>query len=150
MITIKFDTSKQQTLDKYSLFLRFSGYDFRDNLAKIKSFWNRSYIPKTYEWEVPFCCWQEILELYKGVDIRYLNNPPTAQKVTKDSILNGLDFNGYDLYNYQLDGVKYGLEHTNFLLLDEQRIRKIITSNFISKVQKRTRELKTLFNNMWN
>ena len=44
--------------------------------------------------------------------------------MTSDDILNGMDFNGYNLYDYQLDGVRYGLNHHNFLLLDEQGLGK--------------------------
>ena len=45
-----------------------------------------------------------------------------------------MDFNGYNLYDYQLDGVQYGLNHHNFLLLDEQRIRKNFTNNNTCKI----------------
>ena len=134
MITIEFGMAEHQTLDKNSLFIKFYGKDFQDNLAKIKSFWNRTYLGKpTYEWEVPYSCFDEIRELYKGVDIRYLNEPPKAKFVTDDDILQGLDFNGFNLYDYQLEGVKFGLNHHNFLLLDEQRIRKNITNNLCSR-----------------
>lgn len=124
MITIEFGKAEKQSLDANSLFIRFFGNDFMDNLTKIKGFWNRIYHGKpNCEWEVPFSCFDEIKELYQGVDIKYLNEPPKARKVTDSDILEGIDLNGYTLYDYQLDGVKYGLNHHNFLLLDEQRIR---------------------------
>ena len=121
MVIIEFGMAETQTLDSNSLFLRFSGNDFNDNIAKIKGYWNRKYLPQTKEWEVPFSCWEEIKQLYSGSQIKYLNEPPKAKKITSDDILTGMDFNGYTLYDYQLDGVKYGLNHHNFLLLDEQR-----------------------------
>lgn len=134
MITIEFGAAENQTLDSNSLFIKVSGYDFKDNLAKIKSFWNRKYLSKTHEWEVPYSCLNEIKELFAGTEIRYLNQPPKAKFVDDKDILEGLDFNGYQLYDYQLDGVKYGLNHHNFLLLDEQRFRKDITVNNIGKI----------------
>ena len=109
-------------------------YITRENLDKIKSFWNRKYLKQTYEWEVPFSCWEEIKELYKNVEIKYLNEPPKAKLVTNNDIVNNMDFNGYNLYDYQLDGVQYGLNHHNFLLLDEQRIRKNFTNNNTRKI----------------
>lgn len=133
MITIEFGAAEKQSLDRNSLFIKFYGDDFQENLSKIKTYWNRIYHGKpSYEWEVPYSCFEEIKQLYKDTNIKYLNNPPKAQFVTDSDILEGLDFNGYNLYDYQLEGVKYGLNHHNFLLLDEQRIRKNFTINFFS------------------
>ncbi len=75
-----------------------------------------------------------VKELYKNVEIKYLNEPPKAKLVTNNDIVNNMDFNGYNLYDYQLDGVQYGLNHHNFLLLDEQRIRKNFTNNNTCKI----------------
>lgn len=121
MIIIEFGKAENQTLDRNSLFIKLQGYDFRQNLDKIKKYWNRHYLKDTAEWEVPFSCWGEIKQLFEGTQIKYINNPPKAKVVTDDDILTGMDFNGYNLYDYQLEGVRYGLNHTNFLLLDEQR-----------------------------
>lgn len=142
MITIEFGAAEHQTLDSNSLFMRFYGDDFRENLDKIKSFWNRTYIKETYEWEVPFSCWSEIKELYKDTPIRYLNQPPKARQVTDDDVLQGLDFNGYNLYDYQLEGVKFGLNHHNFLLLDEQGLGKTLQIISLARYKKEHRGLK--------
>ena len=65
MITIEFGAAEKQSLDRNSLFIRFYGDDFQDNLSKIKGFWNRIYHGKpNYEWEVPFSCFEEIKELF--------------------------------------------------------------------------------------
>ena len=132
MITIEFGKAERQSLEKGSMFIKMYGDDFKKSLERIKSYWNRVYISDTKEWEIPFSCFEEIKEIFSDTEIRYLNDIPKAKKVSDDDILNGLDFNGYNLYDYQLEGVKYGLNHQNFLLLDEQRIRKNITSNSIS------------------
>ena len=132
MITIEFGKAERQTLDKNSLFIKMYGNDFKQSLERIKAYWNRIYIPETREWEIPFSCFREIKEIFSDTEIRYLNEEPKAVIVTDDDIINGLDFNGYNLYDYQLEGVKYGLNHHNFLLLDEQRFRKVITSYYIS------------------
>ena len=138
MITIEFGKAENQTLDPNSLFIKLYGFDFKENLEKIKAYWNRTYLKETKEWEVPYSCIKEILNIFSNTEIRYLNEEPKAKFVTDADILEGLDFNGYNLYDYQLEGVKYGLNHHNFLLLDAQRTWKIITSNMFSQVQKGT------------
>ena len=120
MITIEFGAAEKQTLDANSMFIKMYGSDFKQSLERIKSYWNRIYLNQSKEWEVPFSCFEEIKQLFIDTEIKYLNNPPKAKLVDNDDILNGLDFNGYNLYNYQLDGVKYGVNHYNWLLLDEQ------------------------------
>ena len=120
MITIEFGKAENQNLDKNSLFIKMYGSDFEKNRDKMRNFWNRKWLISSKEWEVPFCCFEEIKQLYSDTEIRYLNEPPKAKIITNDEILNGIDFNGYNLFDYQLDGVKYGLNHQNFLLLDEQ------------------------------
>ena len=44
MLVIEFGKAEQQTLDSNSLFIRFVGPDFKENLDKIKKFWNRVYL----------------------------------------------------------------------------------------------------------
>lgn len=133
--------AEKQKLEANSLFIKFKfGYDtkgkqdFQNAMQIIKGYWNRVYLPKTYEWEVPFSCWEEIKQLYKDYEISYLNEPPKAKKVTDSEILEGMDFNGYNLFDYQLEGVKYGLNHHNYLLLDEQRIGKNATNHNYSQI----------------
>lgn len=142
MLVIEFGKAEQQTLDSNSLFIRFVGPDFKENLDKIKKFWNRVYLKSSKEWEVPFSCWQEIKELYANTYIQYINDPPKAKAVTDDDILTGLDFNGYNLYDYQLDGVKFGLNHHNFLLLDEQGLGKTLQIITLARYKKQHRNLK--------
>ena len=128
MIYFEFGKAETQTLERNSLFISYSfGWseqgkkDFNKAAEIIRTYWNRTYLPKTREWEVPMSCHEEIKELYKDFEIYYKNQPPKAKIVTNNDIINGMDFNGFNLYDYQLDGVRFGIEHTNFLLLDEQR-----------------------------
>lgn len=142
MVIIEFGKAEQLTLDTNSLFIRFVGPDFKDNVDKIKKFWNRKYLKESKEWEVPFSCWEEIKELYANTYIKYINEPPKAKFVTDDDILNGLDFNGFNLYDYQLEGVKFGLNHHNFLLLDEQGLGKTVQLLTLARYKKQHRNLK--------
>lgn len=141
MVFFEFGKAEKQTLERNSVFISFKfGWDtkgkeeFSKAITIIKQYWNRVYHPNTNEWEVPFSCYEEIKQLYNGYEIYYKNDPPKAKIITQDDIVNGMDFNGFNLYDYQLEGVKYGLNHTNWLLLDEQGLRKNITSNNISKI----------------
>ena len=120
MVIIEFGMAETQSLDSNSLFLRFSGSDFKQNVDRIKNYWNRKYLPENKEWEVPF----------------------RAKVVTSDDILNGMDFNGYNLYDYQLDGVRYGLNHHNFLLLDEQGLGKTLQIITLARYKKLHQGLK--------
>lgn len=142
MVIIEFGKAETQTLDSNSLFLKFMGNDFKDNINKIKTFWNRKYLKDTHEWEVPFSCWEEIKQLYAGTFIRYINDPPKAKLVSDSDILEGMDFNGYNLYDYQLEGVKFGLNHHNFLLLDEQGLGKTLQIITLARYKKLHRGLK--------
>ena len=142
MVIIEFGMAETQSLDSNSLFLRFSGGDFKQNVDRIKNYWNRKYLPENKEWEVPFSCWEEIKQLYNDTQICYINNPPKAKVVTSDDILNGMDFNGYNLYDYQLDGVRYGLNHHNFLLLDEQGLGKTLQIITLARYKKLHQGLK--------
>lgn len=142
MITIEFGAAENQTLDRNSLFLKFYGDDFRENIDKIKNYWNRTYLKATKEWEVPFSCFEEIKSLYNNCSIKYLNDPPKAKLITQDEITKGMDFNGYNLYDYQLDGVKYGLNHKNFLLLDEQGLGKSLQAISLARYKKLHQGLK--------
>lgn len=130
MVTFEFGVAENQSLDRNSIFIKFYGNDFQEGVKRIKGYWNRKYLKNTKEWEVPFSCFKEIEELYEGMTVRYLNEPPKAKIVTDDEILQGLDFNGYNLYDYQLEGVRYGLNHFNFLLLDDMGLRKDITGYY--------------------
>lgn len=143
MVTIEFGAAEKQTLDANSLFLKFYGNDFKDNLEKIKGYWNRVCHGKpSWEWEVPFSCWEEIKQLYSNTHIKYLNDPPKAKLVTEENILSGLDFNGYNLYDYQLEGVKFGLNHRNFLMLDEQGLGKTLQAISLARYRKEHEGLK--------
>lgn len=128
MITIEFGAAENQTLDPNSLYIKMFGNDFKQSLERIKGFWNRKYLKMSHEWEVPYSCFEEIKELFSDTEIKYLNDPPKAKVVTNNDITNGMDFNGYNLYDYQLEGVKYGLNHHNFLLLDDMGLRKNFAS----------------------
>lgn len=142
MITIEFGKAEKQTLDANSMFIKIYGNDFTTSLNRLKAFWNRTYLNQSKEWEIPFSCFEEIKQLFNDTEIKYLNNPPKAKLVDNDDILNGLDFNGYNLYDYQLDGVKYGVNHYNWLLLDEQGLGKTLESIVLARYLKEHNNLK--------
>lgn len=142
LVVIEFGQAENQTLDSNSLFIRFSGYRFKENIERIKKFWTRKYIVKTKEWEVPFSCWDEIKQLYADEQIQYLNEPPKAKLTTDSDVTNGIDYNGFNLYDYQVEGVRFGLNHHNFLLLDEQGLGKTLQIISLARYKKKHQGLK--------
>ena len=138
MVYIEFGKAERLKLDANSIFINFK-YDryFQDNLAKIKGYWNRVCHGKpTWTWEVPYSCFNDIKEMFADQEIIYLNDPPKAKFNTEDDILKDLDLNGYKLFDYQVEGIKYGLTHQNWLLLDEQGLGKSLQAIKLAEYKK--------------
>ena len=70
MITIEFGAAEKQTLDANSMFIKMYGSDFRQSLDRIKSYWNRTYLNQSKEWEIPFSCFEEIKQLFNDTEIK--------------------------------------------------------------------------------
>lgn len=144
MVYIEFGKAERLKLDANSIFINFK-YDryFQDNLAKIKGYWNRVCHGKpTWTWEVPYSCFNDIKEMFADQEIIYLNDPPKAKFNTEDDILKDLDLNGYKLFDYQVEGIKYGLTHQNWLLLDEQGLGKSLQAIKLAEYKKHYMDLK--------
>lgn len=144
MVYIEFGKAERLKLDANSIFINFK-YDryFQDNLAKIKGYWNRVCHGKpTWTWEVPYSCFNDIKEMFADQEIIYLNDPPKAKFNTSDDILKDLDLNGYKLFDYQVEGIKYGLTHQNWLLLDEQGLGKSLQAIKLAEYKKHHMDLK--------
>lgn len=144
MVYIEFGKAERLKLDANSIFINFK-YDryFQDNLAKIKGYWNRVCHGKpTWTWEVPYSCFNDIKEMFADQEIIYLNDPPKAKFNTEDDILKNLDLNGYKLFDYQVEGIKYGLTHQNWLLLDEQGLGKSLQAIKLAEYKKHHMDLK--------
>ena len=144
MVYIEFGKAERLKLDANSIFINFK-YDryFQDNLAKIKGYWNRVCHGKpTWTWEVPYSCFNDIKEMFADQEIIYLNDPPKAKFNTSDDVLKDLDLNGYKLFDYQVEGIKYGLTHQNWLLLDEQGLGKSLQAIKLAEYKKHHMDLK--------
>lgn len=127
MITIEFGKSEKQKLERNSIYIKFpkGSPTFAEDLDKMRGFWNKIYHPDTKEWEVPYTekILAEIQELYNN-DIQYLNEKP--RKLDMQAInkyLDSYDWGEFKPYQYQLDGVRYGLQHRNWLLGDTMGLR---------------------------
>ena len=120
MITIENRESKKVSGES-SLFIKFN-YD-ADIVSAIKEIGGSVYHKKEMEWESPIFNFSKIvnvLSLYD--DIKFVD------------VFNGADeiYVNYDLignlktspYQYQLDGIEYGLNHKNWLLLDSPGLGK--------------------------
>lgn len=81
------------------------------------------YNSKTKEWEIPITYLQFILDNFTSLDDIELNiyTEPNVKTAEIE-----LDVNKYKLkpYEHQIDAIKYGLTHNNWLLLDEMGLGK--------------------------
>lgn len=97
------------------------------------------YNNKTYVWEV------SIKGLSKFVDRICLIDDITLNLVEDKELNNNLDFELINYktkpFNYQIDAIKYGLCHDNFLLLDAPGLGKTLTTIYLAQELKRRENL---------
>lgn len=116
MINVRYDKPQKQRTTEYSGYLSFK-FDY-SILEIIKALPVRFWLPEQKEWEVP----TDVLPILREkMEVNELNELPgnTAK-------LNNLDKFEFKTkpFDHQLEGVKYGLEHKNWLLGDVQGLGK--------------------------
>lgn len=146
MIYIEFGQAELQTMEVNSMFLRFnfSGGTFNSDLEKIRGFWNRIYNSKTKEWEVPYTeeILEEIQKLYNN-EITYLNEKP-RRKTDADinKLLDNYNWGKFKPYPYQLEGIKFGLRHRNWILGDTMGLGKSFQTIHLANIYKQTGKIR--------
>lgn len=114
MLYVRYDKPRNQSQTEYSAYVSFPYDPYYVN--KIKELPVRFWFPERKEWEIPTNIVYKLREFEQ--DIRELNQLPTSQ----------LDYNNLSFktpsYDYQLDGVKYGIENKSWLLGDQQGLGK--------------------------
>lgn len=132
-ITVNLQKSKKVYEEK-SLFVSFP-YS-KEHVDKIKSLDTRFYTPDTKAWEVPVATFKElktlfsddkvICENFKEKDLdKYLlkDKNDTTHEPLKVEDIKLSDFKLVP-YQYQLEGIKYGIDKHKFILGDEQGLGK--------------------------
>lgn len=114
MLYVRYDKPRNQSQTEYSAYVSFPYDPYYVN--KIKELPVRFWFPERKEWEIPTNIVYKLKEFEQ--DIRELNQLPTNQ----------LDYSNLSFktpsYDYQLDGVKYGIENKSWLLGDQQGLGK--------------------------
>lgn len=117
MLYIRYDSPTNQSRTEYSAYISFKWC--QEYVDGIKSLPIRYWNPTKKEWEIP----TDEIPMLKNLtnEITELNQLPESQKV--DVEVDESEFKTKP-YSYQLDGVKYGVEHTSWLLGDVQGLGK--------------------------
>lgn len=114
MLYVRYDKPRNQSQTEYSAYISFPYDPYYVN--KIKELPVRFWFPERKEWEIPTNIVYKLKEFEQ--DIRELNQLPTNQ----------LNYNNLSFktpsYDYQLDGVRYGIENKSWLLGDQQGLGK--------------------------
>ena len=116
-ITARIDTPERCT-DDFSVYLSF---DYNPNaVAAVKALRARYWSPEAKVWEIEY---KELAELQKALpNVKFnLQNEEILPKTIK--VDNGFQFKTSPM-QHQIDGVQYGLEHSRWLLADEQGLGK--------------------------
>lgn len=118
MIYIRYGEADKQNVNDYSAFLSFNyNPDYVQEIKKLPCrFWN----PDRKEWEIPI----NLVPMVKKFEnnITELNQAPMFAPASKVNV-EDLKFKTPS-FPHQLEGVKYGIEHNNFLLGDQQGLGK--------------------------
>lgn len=116
-----------------SIILKFP-YD-ADLVSYIKQLPMRSYDPETKTWEIPLEQFPRFIDYYKKPIILHITLS-TAKKENKIDIPKDYKF-PFNPYPHQLEGIKFGLNHNNFLLSDGMGMGKTVTSATIACIKKK-------------
>jgi len=136
---------------EYSIFVSFK---YNPNYVElIKSMKNRSWNNATKEWEVGWDCYSQLISTLNQYNIPYngqqfmksiedlQNTVKQLQEQTQkeehidDSILNNVEFKTIP-FDYQKEGIAYGLTHNKFLLADTPGLGKSLQGINIARLKR--------------
>jgi len=117
----------------------FVSFDFNQLIVdEIKLLQNTFFNPETREWEIPLTALSEFLDRCCKIDSVDLNLLECDQDVSFDVTLQSYKTTPFD---YQLDGIKYGLQHDRFLLLDAPGLGKSLQLIYLAQELKEKENL---------
>ena len=151
MINLRADFSDKIKNSDYSIFVTFNYNPHYVEL--IKTLKTKAWNPDKKHWEVPYSEYtplvsmlnknsipynaQEFLQSIKELSDR-VDNMKSVQKQEANvdsSILDTVEFKTSP-FNYQKDGIAYGLEHDRFLLADQPGLGKSLESSNIARLKR--------------
>lgn len=135
MIQIKEDIAKKCP-GGTSFFISFPYNDFL--VQEVKKCDGANYNPKNKEWEIP------ISELPIFIDaVNIIDDIEVSFLEQKDQLSKEIELSDFKTnpFNYQKDGIKYGLQHDKWLLLDPPGLGKTLQVLYIAEELKRTKNI---------
>ena len=110
----------------------------KDIIDSIKTTQMYVYDKNTFEWEVPLTSLAEIVEnlsAFDEIQIEFLNDAPKKDKKFK------LDDYKTKPFDYQQDGIQYGLNHDKWLLLDAPGLGKTLQLTYLAQELKKRKNI---------
>ena len=133
MINITVNTP-QRCAGLYSLFLQF---DFNPVIIEIiKQFGGAIYDKKTHIWEIDSSILPQLLDKLIFEDDVKLNDCIVNKQQDTQIDIQSDNFK-IAPFDYQLEGIKYGINHDNFLLLDAPGLGKTLQLIYVAEQRKR-------------
>ena len=135
-ITIK---EKNKLPGIMNIFVTMPEYN-RDVITKIKNLQTRVYHPETKEWELPVTLLSWIINTFENEKI-IINFTNIENKEKQKRIPKSVQYKT-ELFNYQKEGVEFGINHDKFLLADEMGLGKTLQSLIIALCHKANKKTK--------
>lgn len=111
-----------------SLFVQFDyNADIVNSLKKLSNYY---YDKKTHEWEIPLTSLAEVIDELCVIDNIELNIKKYSESKDKKYDLQKYKTKPFD---YQLDGIQYGLNHNKWLLLDSPGLGKTLQLTYLAQ-----------------
>lgn len=108
-------------------------FDFNRSIVDtIKQVPNSIYHKKLQSWEIPATSLSRAITLLHNLDDIKVILLPDLQEEEKDVILNEDNYKSQP-FDYQLQGIKYGLQHNKWLLLDSPGLGKTIQMIYLAQ-----------------
>lgn len=109
-----------------------------DIVANLKTLSNYNYDKNTHEWEIPITSLAEIVDKISPFDDIEMTFMEYKEKSDKKYVLDTYQTKPFD---YQLDGIQYGLNHNKWLLLDAPGLGKTLQLTYLAKELKQRKNI---------
>lgn len=125
---------ERQTVKLPGITSLFITFDFNKQIVdELKMLGNTNYNPETKEWEIPITSLSEFVDRVCKLDDIELHIAQDENKDVVDDLI--VDKSKYKTqpFDYQLDGINWGLEHDSWLLLDAPGLGKSLQLMYLAQ-----------------
>ena len=129
---------ERQTVKLPGITSLFVSFDFNRSIVdELKLLPNTIYNPDTKEWEIPLTSLSEFIDRVCKIDEIVLNLVQDDTTDVAGDYRLSLDTYRTKPFDYQLEGIKFGLKHDNYLLLDAPGLGKSLQLIYLAEELKR-------------